>query len=273
MVTKWGVHCVEHRPVFYCQSRITSRHLTRSVSPAGGQRDLSSLSSCELYSVTSNQFTPLPALPSPLHGAAACVVSGRVYLLGGSEDGVVSPRVWRFSTDRGQWEERCPMPGGRSHHCAGVVRGMIYAVGGIGPGGVYRSDVCRYDVDVDRWTVAPPCGSPRAYAGCAVVGDQLYIMGGHSGRQWLKTVRRFSPLENQWHGLGCMPETLGQLAVTVSDNRIYCLGGFSGCDYRRTVHKYNPRTDRWHAEHSLHIARWALAAATVTVPVTRGSDV
>ena len=70
-----------------------------------------------------------------------------------------------------------------------------------------------------------------------------------------------------------MPETLGQLAATVCDSRIYCLGGFSGCDYRRAVHKYNPRTDRWHSQLSLHIARWALAAATVRVPVTRGSDV
>ncbi|XP_043197507.1 kelch-like protein 20 [Amphibalanus amphitrite] len=244
-----------------------------SIYVIGGLRDLTSLTSCERYSVRDNQFSRLPDLPGRLHGAAACVAGGQLLLLGGSLDGTVTSRVWTYCSEQRAWRERASMPVARSHHCAAVLRGHVYAVGGIDAGGAYLSAVCRYDPDNDRWTVAPPCGSPRAYAACAVVGDQLYLIGGHSGRQWLKTVRRFSPLENQWHGLGAMPETLGQLAATVCDNRIYCVGGFSGCDYRRTVHKYNPRTDRWHSELSLHIARWALAAATVRVPVTRGSDV
>ncbi|XP_037085250.1 kelch-like protein diablo isoform X2 [Pollicipes pollicipes] len=239
----------------------------------GGFRDIASLRTCERYSVRENAFSPLAELPAALHGAAACCAGGRLFLFGGCLDAVVTNRVWMYCEERDEWVDRSPMIGARSHHCAAVVRGHIYAIGGIDPGGAYLSSVSRYDPDNDRWTVAPPCGPPRAYAACAAVRDQLFLIGGHSGRQWLRTVRRFSPLESQWYGLGTMPQPLGQFAAAVCDDRIYCVGGFTGCDYLHTVNKYNPRTDRWHTVHGLHMARMGLGAVTVRVPVTKGSEV
>lgn len=83
------------------------------------------------YSISNNQWTALPSLPvfRGIHGAAAD--SGLIYILGGERGGSpYSTSVEVFVTATSTYTNAAPLPIGKQDMGAGVVGGVVYAVGG-----------------------------------------------------------------------------------------------------------------------------------------------
>ena len=58
---------------------------------------------------------------------------------------------------------------------------------------------CRYDPDLDTWTVMSPMATCRIGVGLAVVNRLLYVVGGYDGESRLSTVECYHPENNEWH--------------------------------------------------------------------------
>jgi N-acetylneuraminic acid mutarotase len=165
------------------------------------------------------------------------------------------------------------MPTARGELAAGVVNGILYAVGGYNTHDL--NSVEAYDIAADTWTTKAPLPTAREGLAVAVVNGILYAIGGNarsgmpsvagslsmtslvtgppgfrsnlqSAEHPLATVEAYDPATNKWTTKASMPTPRSMLAVGVLNGIIYAIGG-SGqiSSSMRTVEAYDPVTDLW----------------------------
>ena len=164
----------------------------------GGDR----LTSVEAYTPTG--WTPLPPLPYATTNATACVLNGRLYVMGGCDCDRL--QVLEYSEENGfSWSVKGDLPWVKpciERYSAGsaVVDGKLWLVGGLvteedeGIGQEPTASVSIYDPSLDSWAAGPPLPRPlpffvsarAAVYGGGVVGrdprdERLRTLGRHSG--------------------------------------------------------------------------------------------
>lgn len=117
------------------------------------------------------------ALPVRLHHAMAASVDGRLFVIGGEFQGAGTGRpeiyldtVYELDRVANVWQDRAPMPTGRSAGGAAVVDGKIYVAGGRPPRG---QDFAVYDPAADRWDVLPELPTGRNHLAVVAVGQKV----------------------------------------------------------------------------------------------------
>lgn len=63
----------------------------------------------------------------------------------------------------------------------------------------------------------------------AVLGGQLYAVGGSDGQAPLNTVERYDPRSNKWAPVAPMSTRRKHLGCAVYDGQIYAVGGRDDC--------------------------------------------
>lgn len=89
-----------------------------------------------------------------------------------------SARASRFDARSGCWESLPTMVHARAEPAVGVLRGRLYACGGIGRGGCALCSAERFDPEAGLWELLPPMPMPRAWAAAAAFRGCLYVCGG-----------------------------------------------------------------------------------------------
>lgn len=115
---------------------------------------------------------------------ATAVWGGKLYVFGGGGTRFVSLNTVEVYDPRAdRWDLATPMPTLRSGAMATVIGERIYVIGG----GFRKEDgkfrflptVEVYDPARDTWDIGPDMAQPHDYPACAVVGETVYILGGH----------------------------------------------------------------------------------------------
>ena len=75
------------------------------------------------------------------------------------------------------------------------------------------------------WFYKRELPSPRYGFGTAVVNNNIYVIGGTDGTNYLSEVLEYDPLLDTWTRKADMPTPRSNLAVTVWDGKIYAMGG------------------------------------------------
>lgn len=93
----------------------------------------------------------------------------------------------------GSWTTKAPMPTAREGLAAGVVNGILYAIGGdINLG--HLKKVEAYDPATNTWTTKAPMPTGRDFLAAGVVNGILYAVGGYKGgTSYLNTVEAYTP--------------------------------------------------------------------------------
>ena len=143
----------------------------------------------EVLDVRSGRWERMPDAPSARNSAAAAVIDGKIYVVGGRRmvkqaDGrqrpvnVATLEVYDPATKR--WETRAPMPQAQGGLAAAAYGGKLYAFGGeqFVPSSKVFADAWVYDPEADRWSALPPMPTPRHGHGAAVVGNRIFSIGG-----------------------------------------------------------------------------------------------
>ena len=153
------------------------------------QEELESVVAFERYAPASDEWTPLPPLPSGRSSHDAVVVGSVQYVFGGwqlsggdSSSGVFYDHGLRFdlAADSGAWEE-VTQPFQRRALCMATDGARVYAIGGMDQDnqGSVRTDV--YDPQQDTWSAGPPAPAvddPFAAFGCSSFGvdGRIYLV-------------------------------------------------------------------------------------------------
>ena len=110
-----------------------------------------------------------------------------------------------------KWVNLTPMSTSRSSHTVEYMNGKIYVVGG-GDGKEWLCSAECYDIKANKWSAIANLNAKRWKCGLVEVGDMLYAIGGMDSPRagyWgspLKTVERYSPMDNKWVEVAPMNE-------------------------------------------------------------------
>ncbi|XP_021929990.1 kelch-like protein 10 isoform X5 [Zootermopsis nevadensis] len=86
---------------------------------------------------------------------------------------------------------------------------------------------------------------PRVAHGTAVVGFNIYVIGGYDGVQFLSSVRRFNAVTKTWHEVAPMNDRRSLVSVAVLGGQVYVAGGYTDKGRLKTAERYDYRTNQW----------------------------
>jgi hypothetical protein len=143
-----------------------------------------------------------PPLPEPRSDASVVQVSGTVYVLGGLDaDGAPTTTVFTLTPDpqTGElpdWEtapEALTLPEGRAGAAGVAAPDGVLLIGGEGPDGpvatTWKSSFNAQGV-LQKWAPEAPLLAPQADATAAIIGDHVWLYGGHDANGPVATVQR-----------------------------------------------------------------------------------
>lgn len=93
----------------------------------------------------------------------------------------------------------------------------------------------------------------------------FWFLGGHDGREYLRSVERFDPVSSEWSVVRPMPGVRSGVGVAAAQNNIYVLGGHDGSRYLNTALKYDVFKDEWDSLPDMLNARCYMAATPVHI--------
>ncbi|BHF69621.1 hypothetical protein SprV_0301266700 [Sparganum proliferum] len=104
----------------------------------------------------------------------------------------------------------------------------------------------------------------RVYAGCVLVGNRVYLVGGFDGTNALKSTLCYDfEVDSGWYEISCMYEKRYYVSVAYASRYIYALGGHNGENQGRldTAERYNLDENLWQPIASMNRVRSDAAAA------------
>lgn len=190
----------------------------------GGRNESGYLSSVECYNLETNEWCYLSSLPQPLAAHAGAMHNGKIYISGGVHNGEYVSWLYCYDPIMDVWARKQDMNTKRAIHVLAVVNGRLYAIGGNHLKGFSHLDVMLvecYDPKGDQWNILQtPILEGRSGPGCAVLDDNIYLVGGYSWSMgaYKSSTICYSPEQATWTELeGEVAEPLaGPACVTVT---------------------------------------------------------
>jgi len=221
---------------------------------------------------------------------AAVKVAEKVYAFGGADspDGSI-PSVEVYDTacsspSDGGWSELPPMPCCRENFAAVAVDDIIYLLGGYyetPDGGVTECPNTSYNTTSQTWSNLPSgraCDLVRYGHAAAVVGRDIYIVGGCADYEYLDTMRSYNVDSKKWtYALSLIPTPRTNCAAVAIGVEIIVIGGTTSTDKRlMTVEAYDTISQEWTTLPSMNYGRMGCAVTTIlddtNILVVGGSD-
>jgi CARDB/Kelch motif/Divergent InlB B-repeat domain/Beta-propeller repeat len=156
-----------------------------------------------------------------------------------------STRVLTSGAD--SWTSRSPMPSPRGQLAAGVIDGIVYAIGGFfsDPSYITYATLEAYDPSTDSWSPKTPMPTPRSSLGAGVVNGILYAVGGQHNSSLFNTVEAYDPASDSWTTKASLPDPTSEVGVGVVGGILYAVGGYNGGGTSANLEAYDPVTDVW----------------------------
>ena len=214
-----------------------------------------------VYNLTAGTWSTAAPRPDVGDHHAAEVVNGKLYLIGGLDNG--SPgQVQIYNPATNSWSLGAPMPYSGGSVSTALINGKIYAAGGIINSTTTTNQAAVYDPVANTWTSIASMPMGVNHAAASTDGSKLYIFGGRTGGNVLSTgfneVEIYNPSTNTWTSsttagstLAPLPQARGGMGKAVFFNgEFYVLGGETSDPtvpngvYNR-VDIYNPVTNTW----------------------------
>jgi N-acetylneuraminic acid mutarotase len=223
---------------------------------------------------TSDSWTTMAPMPTARGQFGVAVVNGKIYVIGGTNDGMPLNTVEVYDPKTNQWLTETPMPTARSSFATAVYHNQIYVIGGtVGSGFVGNNEV--YDPASHKWQTKTSMPTPRADLSANVVNDKIYLIG---GKRYSSTSpfyaetninEVYSPLNDTWTTETPIPNGVQGYTSTVLDDKIYIMGGSRQASPENTlltdsVEIFTPKTGNWSLGTKLpHLNSYGSATATV----------
>jgi kelch-like protein 10 len=127
------------------------------------------------------------------------------------------------------------------------------------------NDIEAYDTRADRWVEVEevdPKG-PRACHGTAVIGLNIYVIGGFNGEDYFNSCSCFNAVEKTWREVSPMNMPRCYLSVAVLDEIVYAMGGYDGRHRQRTAERYDYKRNQWSLIAPMNVKHSNASAATL----------
>ncbi len=181
---------------------------------------LSAFGSVYAYDPATNTWSHRADLPEQVGGARAVALGGRVYVIGGSSDGVSgSSAVFRYDPTRNTWTQVADYPVPVAANGCAAINGQVVCAGGFSSNGNPTRTTYRYDPGTDSWSRGadmPYDDWGMTYSGA---GGKLQVAGGitDANSDATNQAAQYDPVGDTWS------------ALPNANDVSYNTGGGSGC--------------------------------------------
>jgi len=187
------------------------------------------LSSVEVFSPISQEWTSLSHLQNKRHACAAVSMGGQIYVMGDFDGDSYLSSMEVFSPFTREWIS-LPQMQTKRRHCAAVsMGGQIYVIGGH-DGAKDLSSMEVFNPISRECTMLPSMQTKRNHCAAVSIGGQIYVIGGYDGSSYLSSVEVFSPASGKWTFLPHMITKRSHCAAVSMMGQIYAIGGHNGSD-------------------------------------------
>ena len=193
----------------------------------------------EAYDLLTDTWTRKKEMPISRFYFGLAVVAGKIYLIGGTTglgDGQEQrmDRVDIYDPATDTWAKGPKMPTRRDPGGVAVVSTRIYVIGGEGwplpqqwGAGEFLGSIEEYDPTNRQWRKKKDMLEPKNWFSSAVVGDNIYLIGGYTregGLQQLATVNVYHPRTETWREISALPNPLDTFGAATVNGKIYVFG-------------------------------------------------
>lgn len=210
------------------------------------------------------RWRTLADLDQPRSHTPTVAINGKVYIFGGGGHQFASLDTTSvYDPKTNQWAMLRPMPTRRSGTIGCAVGGKAYVIGGgfKQPNGEFKflPTVEIYDPATDQWEKGPDMLQPHDYPGGLVLGEHIYILGGHhpdATKGGPKTdpgfdfCERMNVKTGRWEEIAALPTPRFALSAVTINGKILAMGGVAfrpeGFNNFTTIEEFDPATSRWH---------------------------
>ncbi|CAH2274294.1 kelch 25 [Pelobates cultripes] len=187
------------------------------------------------------------------HGSAE--LESCLYVVGGhtavagifpASPSVSLKQVEKYDPLANKWTMMAPLRDGVSNAAVVSAKLKLFVFGGTS---IHRDRVSKvqcYDPAENRWTIKAECPQPWRYTAAAVLGSQIFIMGGDT-EFTAASAYRFDCETNQWTRIGDMTAKRMSCHALASGNKLYVVGGYFGTQRCKTLDCYDPISDSWNS--------------------------
>jgi glucose/arabinose dehydrogenase/N-acetylneuraminic acid mutarotase len=213
-----------------------------------------SVRNAAVYDPATNAWTPLPPMATGRGGATAQSIGGKIYVIGGMDNGASLASVEVFDPSTGTWSAGPTMGTRRDNAGSAVLNGKLYVFGGR----TRNADGTTLNGALDStevldpagggWTAGPAMPTGRRTMTVGLLGDKAQVMGGEGATGSPGTFpqnEQFDPDTNTWRTLkavltprhGAVAGTIGGVVYVVGGGAI---SGSSFTDLNETFTFENP---------------------------------
>lgn len=191
----------------------------------GGETASGIVGNVTVYDTVSRMWETGAAKPTAVSEAAAAVLFGEIYVVGGrTVDQRPTAIVEAYSPANDAWRNIASLPQPIAGGVAVSDGSFLYLFGGW-DGSDYLADAYLYDTEANTWRLLPAMATPRAYAAGANVAGLLYVVGGRDDTQALAACEFLDPMALVWEACPEMAQArAGGQAVSLI-NKLFVFGG------------------------------------------------
>ncbi len=196
---------------------------------AGLLRDDTPSAQVDVYDPASDQWSPGPRLPQPLHHSGVGVLGERLYVVGGytGTAGNWRPVADVISLGPGEtaWRPEPALAGPRGALAVASLDEALVAVGGVGSGPEVRTEVLRRGAAA--WEPGPDLPYPTEHLAATGAGGRAYAIAGRyrSLEGNLDLVSSFAPGERRWRNEPALRRTRGGIGAAAPGGHPCVAGG------------------------------------------------
>ncbi|XP_077291966.1 uncharacterized protein LOC143915280 [Arctopsyche grandis] len=160
-----------------------------------------------------------------------------------------------YNADKQNWVKFGDLNTQKYAFSAVQVKGTIILLGGAYSSGPTNT-VESYNLDSGIKKTLRPMTELRKYPHVAVMGDYVYVFGGHNSHSDnIETVERYDPKNDIWTKMPPLPTGRHGCGVVVLNDEIYLVGGWSNNEPLSMVDAFNPTTRTWRKCSSMSVKR------------------
>lgn len=243
-------------PMKVARSRLALARVDDHLYILGGQSiNGQILADVDAYDLRVNQWESRQPLPIPLANLAATALDGQIYIAGGANlnptigsSVTISDAFFVYNPSTDHWQNLGALPHALAGAQLAADQQALYLVGGW-DGQTMRDEVWRFvptqaQNERPTWELLTHLDKPRAFLGTAVVGDDLYVVGGYDGHQELDQATVYSFKSGAWRTLPPLSNARGGLSLVYDGQAIFALGG-GWTHPLDTLERYDPTTNLW----------------------------
>jgi N-acetylneuraminic acid mutarotase len=174
-----------------------------------------------------NTWSAGKPMPTALFSAAAAVLNGKIYVIGGTDGSGNTNIVQVYDPVAKTWSAGVPLPAALGGASAVTIGTTLYVFGGNGLSGLSGA-VYSLAAGGTAWQTLASMPTPRADTAAAAVGKTIYVIGGNSAATPRSpTVEAYNTVRNKWVAEPSLLVGKSEISAGTIAGTVYAAGGYT----------------------------------------------